>query len=292
MSLDLRPISLPLGVAHQQRVRYRRWPATARAVRIAALTTTGVLLLWAILQLVVIYQGALSRHEVGWDAYVYASIGTHFLETGQAYFPAQSQAYEAAGMVNIYPPTALYLFVPASLLPRVLWWLVPLALIGWSLYRLRPAWWALPIMVLACVVPLNGPSVPVALVYGNTLLWTISALFVAAAFRPGAAWMAMIKPTEFLFALPLALRSWRGMTVAIAMAALMLPLWFDWLAAMRNLEGFSPFRGIAAWPALMIPLIAYLARKAKSSALEEAALGGGRVTDLERGEAAPGAVFT
>ena len=51
--------------------------------------------------------------------------------------------------------------------------------------------------------------------------------------------VVVIKPTDFLFALPLAMRSWRGMAIAIAMAAVMLPLWFDWLAAMSNLAGFS-----------------------------------------------------
>ena len=99
-------------------------------------------------------------------------------------------------MVNLYPPTALYLFVPASLLPRVLWWVVPLAIIGWSLYRLRPAWWAWPSIALACIVPLNGPSVPVALVYGNTLLWTHGRALQRR--RHSALerhWIAIIKPS-------------------------------------------------------------------------------------------------
>jgi hypothetical protein len=154
----------------------------------------------------------------------------------------------------------LYLFVPASLVPRVLWWLVPLAIIGLSLYRLRPAWWAWPIMALACTMPLSGPSVPVALVYGNTLMWTMAAIFGAAAFRPGTAWMALFKPTEFLLAMPFALRSRRGLVVAVVLAAVLLPLWFDWLTAMRNMQGFTLLRGIWAWPALTIPLVAWLFR--------------------------------
>lgn len=266
MSLSLGPISR-LGVTGQSRIRKQgSYSAAQRAVRIAALTTTGALLLLVVLQLVAIYQGALVRHEVGWDAYVYSSIGAHFLETGQAYFPSQSHAYEGAGVVNIYPPTALYLFVPASLAPRVLWWIVPLAVIGWSLYRLRPAWWAWPIMALGCTLPLSGPSVPVALVYGNTLMWTMAAVFSAAAFRPGTGWMAMIKPTEFLLALPFALRSWRGLVIALVLAAVLLPLWFDWLTAMRNMQGFTPLRGIWAWPALAIPIIAWLSRTRQPAA--------------------------
>jgi hypothetical protein len=224
------------------------------------------LLLLAVLELVAIHRGALVRNEVGWDAELYSSIGAHFLDTGRAYFPSQSQGYEGLGVVNIYPPTALYLFVPASLAPRVLWWLVPLAIIGWSLYRLRPGWWAWPVMALACTFPLTGPSIPVALVYGNTLMWTMAAMFSAAAFHPGTAWVAMIKPTEFLLALPLGLRSWRGLVVALVLAVVLLPLWFDWLIAMRNMQGFTPLRGIWAWPALSIPLVAWLSRTRQPAA--------------------------
>jgi hypothetical protein len=224
------------------------------------MVTTGVLLLWAVVQTVAVYRGAAVRGEVGWDANVYASIGTHFLETARAYFPVQSAPYDAEGIVNIYPPTALYLFVPASLLPRLLWWVVPLFIIGWSLYRIRPAWWAWPLMAIACVLPVSAPAVPVALVYGNSLLWTMAALFAAAAFRPGIAWAALFKPTDVLVGLPLALRSWRGLALAIGMSVILLPLWFDWLDAMRNLEGSSPLRGLSGWPALAIPLVARASR--------------------------------
>ena len=89
------------------------------------MATTGVLLLWAVVQTIAVYRGAAVRGEVGWDAHVYAAIGMQFLETGHAYFAAQSAPYIAEGMVNIYPPTALYLFVPAAVAPTVLWWVVP-----------------------------------------------------------------------------------------------------------------------------------------------------------------------
>lgn len=239
----------------------RRGSLGFRLARILAYTATGMLLLWAAVQTVAIYRGADLRGEVGWDANLYATIGTHFLTTGQPYFPVQSGPYEAAGIVNLYPPTALYLFVPGSLLPRVLWWIVPLALIAWSLYRLRPAWWTWPLMSLACVVPLYGPAVPVALVYGNSLLWTLAALFAAAAFRPGLAWTVLFKPVDFLLAVPFALRSWRGLIVAVVLSAVLLPYWFDWLTALGNLNnGATPFYSLASWPALAMPFIAWVGR--------------------------------
>lgn len=237
--------------------------STLRAARIVAVTIVGVLLLFAAVQTVAIYNGAVIRGDVGWDAHVYALIGTHFIETGHAYYPSQLAPYVAEGIVNIYPPTALYLFVPASILPLILWWIVPLVVIGWSLYRLRPAWWSWPLMALACVLPLEGPGVPVALVYGNTLLWIVAALFAAAAFRPGIAWAVAIKPTAFLFALPFVVRAWRGWSapIAIALSLLLLPLWGDWLVAMQNLTGASPLHEIAHWPTYAIPLVAWVARR-------------------------------
>ncbi len=79
--------------------------------------------------------------------------------------------------------------------------------------------------------------------------------------------MALIKPTEFLLALPFGLRSWRGLLIALVLAGVLFPLWFDWLVAMRNMQGFSLLRGMWAWPALSIPLVACV--------LEDAAYSGG-----------------
>jgi hypothetical protein len=197
--------------------------------------------------------------EVGWDAALYAQIGSHFLSTGELYFPCQFEPYLAAHTVNLYPPTALYLFVPASFAPRILWWLVPLTIIVVSLARLRPAWWSWPIMVAACVWPLHAPEVPVALVYGNTLMWTMAAMFAAASFRSGLAWAVLLKPTHMFMALLWATRSWRGLGIMVALSAVMLPLWFDWLAAMGNLTGAGGW--IALSPALAIPAIAWAARR-------------------------------
>ena len=238
------------------------------ASRVIALTATGVLLLFAAAQTVVLFRAAAVRGEIGWDADLYAAIGTHFLATGQAYFPIQSAPYPALGTINLYPPTALYLFVPASFMPRILWWAIPLLVIAWSLVRLRPAWWAWPLMALACVVPVDAPEIPIGLVYGNTLLWTMAALFAAAAFRPGIAWAAAFKPADLLLGLPFAVRSRRGCAVAVGASLILLPLWGDWLAAIRNLQGASPFLVVATLPALAVPSIAYLARTGRARAAE------------------------
>jgi hypothetical protein len=162
-------VAIP-GLAHRS-VGRASWP------RILAVSATTVLLGLGVLMTEAVYRGALMRGEIGYDATFYAMLGRHFLETGQAYFPSQSSPYEAVGMVNVYPPTALYLFVPASFTPLPLWWIIPLAVIGWSLYRLRPAWWAWPLMALACVVPLNAPAVAIR-PWTRTIGWSSRGIFM------------------------------------------------------------------------------------------------------------------
>ena len=227
--------------------------------RVLAVTLTGLLLIFAAVLFVAIYHGAEIRSEVGWDAALYAQIGSHFLSTGQLYFPQQFEPYHAEHIVNLYPPTALYLFVPASFAPRILWWLVPLAIIAVSLSRLRPAWWSWPLMAAACIWPLHAPDVLVGLVYGNSFMWTMAAMFAAATFRSGLAWAVLLKPTHMFMALPWAVRSWRGLAVMVVMSAVMLPLWFDWLTVMGNLTGAGGW--VALSPALAIPAIAWVARR-------------------------------
>ena len=34
---------------------------------------------------------------------------------------------------------ALWLFVPFTVLPAVLWWAIPIAVTAWAIWRLRPA---------------------------------------------------------------------------------------------------------------------------------------------------------
>ena len=47
--------------------------------------------------------------------------------------------YEVRAGDVLYPPVALLLFVPFVVLPAVLWWVIPLSLTGWSMWRLRPS---------------------------------------------------------------------------------------------------------------------------------------------------------
>src|SRR4029078_6946076 len=111
---------------------------------------------------------------------------------------------------NLYPPHALYLFVPFVVVPALVWWLVPLRVIAYLQWWCRPAAWAWPILALILVFP----KTPNQIIYGNTDMWI--AAFIAGGVR--WAWPAVlvsIKPSLAPFAL-IGIRSrWWGIAAAI-----------------------------------------------------------------------------
>ena len=170
----------------------------------------------------------------------------------------------------LYPPVALYLFAPFVYLPRILWWAVPLAVLGWHAWTARPAWWSWPI-IAGCLALVPTSAI---LVYGNTDLW--SAAFLALACRYGwPAVLLVLKPSV----LPLALlwaRDRRWWAAAAVVGVLSLPfgsLWAEWVTIMLNVEG-SLLRSANALPWLAVPLVAWLARVAEDADPTRSALAG------------------
>ena len=90
----------------------------------------------------------------------------------------------------LYPPIALYLFVPFTVLPAVLWWVIPIGIVTCHVVSARPAWWAWPLIAFALFLP----RAQHILILGNTAMW-VTAL-VALGLR--YAWVSpfvLLKPT-------------------------------------------------------------------------------------------------
>jgi hypothetical protein len=223
-----------------------------------AVALTLALLLWAAVMFAVIGQGVIRRGELGYDASFFALLGRNFLDTGQPYFPAQfAGPYPAEGAVNLYPPLILYLFVPFAVLPRALWWVIPLTAFGWHLWDCRPAAWTWPLMafILGLV-----PTVA-ALLYGGTVMWSVAFIVVGLRF-PAAGALLFAKPTDAVVAILFARRRsfWFGLGL-VAVAALPFgTLWLDYLTAMGNVTGTSPLRNITGLPILALPVLAWVGR--------------------------------
>jgi hypothetical protein len=196
--------------------------------------------------------------QLGEDRLFSQAIGERWL-SGQPIYLAHQLAgpYQVTLQVdNLYPPSALLLFVPFVFLPAFLWWLIPIGITGYVVASWRPAWWTWPLMALLIVWPKTISSV----LWGNTDMWAVAA--VAAGLRWG--WPALFllaKPTLAPFAL-VGVRSRAFWVVGAAMviwSIVMLPLWLDYFTAMRHLRIPWDY-SLGSIPSLFLPIVAWVGR--------------------------------
>jgi len=224
-------------------------------------------------------------NQWGEDYRFFAGVGRRWLETG-AFYNAHQLAgpYEARSAVDVvYPPLALYLFVPFAILPAFLWWVIPLGTIVWHVWSSRPAWWAWPMMALIVLAPRSQSII----IWGNTGMWICA--FIALGLR--SAWaspLMLLKPTFAPFALIGIHRRawWRGLALLIVASLALLPLWFDYLSAMRNNIGDWPPGFVYSLPDYLLaalPIVAWWAGAGRPSGFPR--LGRFRVPSRSRGAA-------
>jgi hypothetical protein len=200
----------------------------------------------------------------GCDYTALTGAASRWLTGGGFYVPYQvAGPYEVAAHTGadspiMYPPTMLLLFVPFTILPALLWWLIPLAVTAWVVasHRPRPLVW--PVLALLALFPMTLWAVAT----GNPTLWMMAA--VALGTRYG--WPAVVlvlKPTLAPFALiGITGRSWWLALAALALLSLaFLPMWADYLAVASNVR--TPMGALYSFnhvPALLIPVVAWLGR--------------------------------
>jgi hypothetical protein len=234
-------------------------PAVVNGTRVVALTLIGLaFLFWA---------GAIAWYaqyprSLGFDYAFYRDIGARFLSGGPVYWPHQlAGPYPVTIQLdNLYPPNALLLFGPAAALPwplaAFLWWAIPLGVIGYAFWRWRPHLSSLAVAVLL----LSTPKMLSAVVMGNTDMW------LTAAVAGGLLWgwpavFVLLKPTLAPFALiGIRRRAWWAALGVMALSLAMLPLWLDYLTAMRNIQ-ISPLYSWTSIPLLVAPVVAWADRR-------------------------------
>lgn len=176
-----------------------------------------------------------------------------FLDTGTPYSPHQLAGPWALDYHSfIHPPTALILFVPFLVLPLPIWWVLPLGLTIWCVYRLQPAPWAWPLMAACLIWPRSIGS----LLAGNTDMWVMA--FVAS----GAVWGwpvagIAIKPTFAPLAVVAIRRrsAWIAGALTVAFIVLTLPAWRDWISVVGN-AGLAPEYSLLNLPLALLPVFA------------------------------------
>jgi len=183
---------------------------------------------------------------------------------GESFYPARQLEgpYVRLGLlpdgtteIN-YPPIALYLFVPFTILPALLWWALPLGLIALALLRMRPAMWTWPILAFL----LYNPKTQEVIIAGNPGMWVTA----------GVAWGLLLGWPALMVAIkpslgPLAFvgirhRSWWIAVGVVAIAALPfgLGMWLDWIAGIRNMTNGSVLYSAHELWINAIPIVAWL----------------------------------
>lgn len=201
--------------------------------------------------------------SLGMDFEFYRSVGERWLGGGPYYWPHQlsgpydGYVLDGAGRGDtFYPPTALFLFVPFVWLPGVLWWLIPIGVLGMIAWSWRPA----PVALLAGVTLLLWPRAVGAYLFGNTDIW--AAAGIAAMLRWGwPAALLSLKPVYVPFAI-LAVRrreAWIGGIAIVVLSLPMLPLWIDYATAMRNVSIPLEY-SLGSIPLMLVPIVMWFGR--------------------------------
>ncbi len=196
------------------------------------------------------------QHSVGVDLVYYRDVAQRWLDTGVYYTDRQlSGPYHVQTLVdNLYPPHALYLFVPFVLLPAALWWILPLGLMAWVVWWCRPVAWAWPILALMVLFP----KTPNQIIFGNTDMW------VGAAIAAGVRWgwpsvLVSFKPSLSVFGL-LGIGSRRWWVAALLLGSVSLPflgLWLQYPTVLGNSTA-GWYYSFGNLPFFVIPIVAWL----------------------------------
>jgi hypothetical protein len=191
-----------------------------------------------------------------WDEKIYHDATARWLAGDGFYLPHQlAGPYVAKAPDVLYPPSSLWLFLPFQVLPRFLWYAVPLGVTVWGLVTFRPKWWA---WVAVVILVLYEWTVPLVLL-GNPVMWAYTFLWLGLRYS-GLAVGVLLKPSLFPFALFGANRKqwWLVLGVAFLAALPFGLMWLDYLTVVLNARGTEYL--IRSVPMMLIPLVAWAGR--------------------------------
>ena len=221
----------------------------------------------------------------GIDFRIYRDAAARWLAGGFFYYPSQiAGPYETLIGHVMYPPVALVLFVPFTILPAVLWWILPLGATAWCVIALRPSVWGWAIIAACLAWPFSIDR----LYTGNPTIWIVAFMALGTRCRWASA-LVLLKPSLVPFALfGVRNRSWWLAVAAFSLVSvLFLPMWFDWIHVILNARGFfsGPLYSLLDIPIMMIPVVAWWTGQARRSARQDS----GQLEDQRRTNTSPSA---
>jgi hypothetical protein len=197
---------------------------------------------------------------MGLDYGIYMDRTRDFVAGRGFYLPRQlAGPYTVMNGDALYPPPSLVLFIPFLYLPPALYWAIPLTITAAVVIYHRPAIWAWPIIAF---ISLWNHYLAWEITKGNPGLWTLALLSL------GTVWPFFAPFTALKLGLaPFALfgvwrrQWWVGAGVALVISAAFLPMWFDYFRVLRDVRGDSLEYIVGEYPMMLIPLVAWLARR-------------------------------
>jgi len=207
----------------------------------------------------IVYLARESPQSLGVDYQLHMRAAQRLLEGGSFYEPWQlAGSYTIIGAGEIlYPPIALALFLPFTVLPWVLWWALPAVIAAAALWRIRPRLIAGPLLAFLVLYPRTQEVI----LWGNPTMWILAFALAGVAWGwPGA--LVLLKPTLLPFGLfGVRNRGWWGVVVGLAAVGVAtIGLWGDWFAVLSNAYGASPLYSLVDVPTMCIVLVAAVGR--------------------------------
>jgi len=232
-----------------------------RLVRIVALVLSGFLVLAIAAEVVEILTN-LDRlaFPIDGDRVLYMDATRSWLNGTGFYHDYQlAGPYDVRSGDILYPPPMLLVFAPLAVIPEplsaALYYAIPLGITLGAVLWLRPSVVGWP-AILFC---LWWPTTIVVIAGGNPGIWIMAFMALGTLWRPASV-LVFLKPTLAPFAFFGAnRRSWWIALAALGLVSLLfLPMWFDYLAAIRNANGGGGiFYSIGQAPMLFLPLAAW-----------------------------------
>jgi hypothetical protein len=224
-----------------------------------AIVATGLLLVLTAWNLTILIPYLVSQqYAIGVDYRFFVESAQRWLAGSEMYFPEQITGpwTIVPDLHFLYPPIAIYLFIPFIWLPAIFWWAIPVAMSAYALWRLRPAWWTWPFLAFV----LWYPRTESMFFFGSTTLWVLGLLSLGAV-HPWAVPLILFKPSLAPFALfRINTRQWwLGLAIVVIASATVIVPWVEYVLAMRNVTESALF-GLQEIPILLAPIVAWLGR--------------------------------
>jgi hypothetical protein len=179
------------------------------------------------------------------------------------YYPWQiSGPYQITDGVAMYPPVTLLLFAPFTVVPHILWWVIPAAITTAGLWRMRPSPWGWALLAVVAYLRLLTP-----IAAGNPVIWSLA--FLTAGFTwPVLMPWATLRPSVVPWVLPFARRRawWIGLGLMVVASVPFGTMWIDYVAVLRNAqttETLGPLYAVGEWPMMLALWVAYLTRSSR-----------------------------